>query len=1126
MKRIRTLEGVLAFLTLLSCHQEQVPEELPAPAGGSSRPLRPVSVQLQTPDTKSVISVEAEDFKQAYLFAFDAATQTVFLDGNGNSIALKTSSKTFNWTLPVGTMDVYAIVNPDSANATVLEEYLSRTDLTEEELEEMVFECSDALSLSRLESQGMPMSACSKGIALEEADEGFTLRLRRLFSRYDIRLNVEPFSRDGWSVSAAEVMASQSNTRVAFFYTGEARGVQASAQDLALVDMATDQDLEKLNLVGADGKSADCLTLYFLENCQGDIGPASAWDKVYAELGSAVSLCSYAQFLVKATHPTLGERHFKYRFYPGQADDMCSNFDIVRNILRKVSLTLSPDLSTEGFRWAYDGSLRLAPGEILTLRYETSLDREYLCFEALLDGMPSSLLGVQVSSHFPDQNAGYPGHVTQYPHYGVVTVKASAEAQEDQVFQLKGGDASGELSDKVSITITSQVSFWKDVEVLYTPEYRGQWMVMRLPENVFDRGYLQASIGNYVQQADGTYSYVSASHYTIDVSPGHTVYETHASRNTDILRPHLWYDAPRRLLFAYSHLSQPETDNYSVLTLTVTEEDQGEEYETQRKEYIFRQKNPRFRMETSLDGSPFIYRTTISQENGQVTVPADLYFVLVDPQKGNAIIPNDEFLWGGHGAYQMPGVSYCNSFFLNSHIWMDYSEETGIDDFFRIEYPSSIDDDDCEFDIYNLTLYPKVRDSYSYADDRYISFKHSFFQQDEVRLYPTCELILAPKRTLTLMKANGGTSNYADMKCSANPAGDDFYLMYGFCQTFFVVLENPLGDPGVSLSIPPESAPYLQYNFTRLSDNLYRLDCWIDHYESPLSYDDTATPYSASHGYPSPQDGDKDVTITVSCGSCQDEIVCHVLHKRFSLGVSGTSTLSIAMWNPLGFIFSATLQVSAEFQRYGKRHPLMELLYGPITERQSTSFSLASSLSDAPVLGNTSARLEKASRDLHGVRCHYARDVHPAFLAAGDTREDLILYYPPAEALSYNANLTVTVPKSFTSSTPGLSLRKASFSLEDYISFQADGGSLRYIHSTLAEYYLQETLISDPDIKYYGYKFITPSRWIATYSHSNIQINGDEPVHLGGADQVKNVFGRIRYQGYESFHSQDPVIGN
>lgn len=1138
MRRIFTGWACLAVLALTACLREAVPESEIRPGAR----LRPVRMQMDSgEDTKSLVSVQAEDFKRAYLFAFDAATKSVYLDENGQNIGMKTEAKSFNWTVPVGpdgggnsqVMDIYAIVNPDETTAATLEGFLTRTDVTEQELESLTYLCRNAVSLARMETGGMPMSGCSKGITLNDDDDSFVLTIKRLFARYDIRLNVAPFLEGGWTVSAAEVLASHCNTRAGYFYTGNGCGVRAAEGDLDLVDMATDSDLEKLNGVGADGKSTDAMTLYFLENCQGDIGPASEWNRVHAELGDAVGCCSYAEFVVQATHPSLGERSFKYRFYPGQNDDMCSNFDIIRNRRKRVSLTIGPDLSAEGFRWVYDGSLKVAPGETLDIRYETSLEEALLCFETRFDGLPSGDLSVVQNVFHEGANAASPGHATPYPHYGVVTVKARPDVQEGAVFQLKGGDASDQLSDRVNILVTAAVSFWKDVEVLATPEYRGQWMVLQLPDNVFGTGAaLKASVSNYVLQDNGSYAPAEYSDCTIVLSPGSDVF---GNGMTGIFRPHIWFEHSQRRLFVYSHLTRPGKDNYSLLALYIV--DSGN-HELKRKEFIFRQKDLFLRLKTQLASDQFVYETSISTE-GVATTPAQLNFVLADPDKGFQEVPNSAIRWGGNGSYTMPGMSYApegcttpgyylDNFFVESHIEYDYDGD--VEDQFELSFSEVPDEGSWDFNLYNLSIIPKEQASFNYGEDDYYLFYHNFYYRNEVHIHPTCELTLAPRRKLTLMEACGGTSDYAAMKCSATPAGEEFFLLYGFRQTYFVKLENLPGvTPTVSLSIPSSSAPYLRCLLTAVSADIYRLDCWLDHYENPLSYNDTALPYSPGQTEGDASDGDRDVTIRVSGGGYSDEMVCHVLHKRFGIRLETDAArrdLHLRMWNPLGFVLSASCTLDLEYRMYWNRHPLKELFDGPYTREQSASLTLSTTLANSSLLeGDVSARLEKASRDLRGIRCEYARDVHPDFISAGYTDEDLILYYPAAEAIAMTGNLSLSA-NGFRSSVPGLSLMGSTFDPEHYIAFPQQSISFRYTLGTLSDYYLQALFYETYDTKYYGYHFATPVHWTANNPFSPVRFDTDDPVHIGGPDQQKSISGSTRYRGSASFQADNPVIGH
>ena len=95
------------------------------------------------PGTRSLISVDAERFRDAYLFAFDAATSKVLtypehagdLEGTA-PVAIYTMEKSFNWALPVGTaMDIWAVVNPgDGEIASFLESCAKDPGIIESDL--------------------------------------------------------------------------------------------------------------------------------------------------------------------------------------------------------------------------------------------------------------------------------------------------------------------------------------------------------------------------------------------------------------------------------------------------------------------------------------------------------------------------------------------------------------------------------------------------------------------------------------------------------------------------------------------------------------------------------------------------------------------------------------------------------------------------------------------------------------------------------------------------------------------------------------------------------------------------------------------------------------------------------
>ena len=129
MKRFIAILGMAAALGASSCQRETDPISGPpeqVPADGTVRYREfPVTIGAEaTGDeagTRSLVTINAEDFKEAYLYAFDASTKEILMypdDGSAGDhrrtpVTRYTTERTFNWALPVDTpMDIRVIVNP------------------------------------------------------------------------------------------------------------------------------------------------------------------------------------------------------------------------------------------------------------------------------------------------------------------------------------------------------------------------------------------------------------------------------------------------------------------------------------------------------------------------------------------------------------------------------------------------------------------------------------------------------------------------------------------------------------------------------------------------------------------------------------------------------------------------------------------------------------------------------------------------------------------------------------------------------------------------------------------------------------------------------------------------------
>lgn len=472
MKRFASILIALSALLVAGCRhteEDSAVVETPPPAGKALRFASvPVSLYGEKEDgTKSVVSTDVEGFRSAWLFAFDPQGN-VYLDGEDRPVAAYTASKSFEWTLPLGVeMDILVVVNPGDDTGAVLNGFLSDIGLTKDDLLSLTYTCGSAAAMLSMETVGMPMSGAMEGVVLGSASDPLVFTLRRLYARYDLRINTSRFAASGWSVSAVGIMASRSNTEVPFFYTGSGAGFrQSDAYKLSVVDYATGDDLAAVNTLDGDNRSTAAATLYFLENCQGDpSGTASKWSNVGTELADEVALCSYIEFSVTASRPGFGERAFRYRLYPGQNADMKSNFDIVRNRQRKISITL--DAPTDGFQWTNTSMLRVAPGETITIPFETSLQQSEASFTVTEGGSSTTDLAVIEVTWYSDnlsrtEGTGSGQRRTSYSYYGTVSFKARDGADEGTIVSVKGGQA--ELYEKANVLVMTDFDYsWNTV---------------------------------------------------------------------------------------------------------------------------------------------------------------------------------------------------------------------------------------------------------------------------------------------------------------------------------------------------------------------------------------------------------------------------------------------------------------------------------------------------------------------------------------------------------------------------------------------------------------------------------------------------------------------------------------
>ena len=383
--------------------------------GGTEGPeYLPVRVEIlqeeDGADTKSLLPIGAEAFHKAALFAFDASGK-ILLDG-GVPVTKVTTTKNFSWSLPVETdLDLYILANYGDLD---LSSYLSSTTLRESTLEALAFRCPDSEAFAALgqNGHGIPMAGVSKGVRITSAADPIPIQTKKLFARYDFFFDTAAFTAKGYTVHSVYIASGKANTEVPFFSEGFA---QSSPSKLAELDYGTPSDLTDLDYANR----GHAITLYFLENCQGNKSGAAHWWNVASSGMSGLDLCSYIDLGIRATDPAGTDMTFFYWIYLG--DDCTTNFDVRRNSYRTIKLTLkTPDEvpPTQGLAIIADKSVlsNTIPGAC-SLYFETSLTQDQITVASSKSEVVASL-----SSFSPSSEHG----VTAYPRSGHVTTSTTA----------------------------------------------------------------------------------------------------------------------------------------------------------------------------------------------------------------------------------------------------------------------------------------------------------------------------------------------------------------------------------------------------------------------------------------------------------------------------------------------------------------------------------------------------------------------------------------------------------------------------------------------------------------------------------------------------------------------------
>lgn len=198
--------------------------------------------------------------------------------------------------------------------------------------------CDDArdlvFSLSSMQdmnaSSGLPMSSALQRVAFTDNGMRFSLEFVRLVAKFNFSLSTSRITQGTFTPSSVRLL--QSARSVHPFVEGGKALVDGDVFD---GDAASEDDMQVLR----DGGT---IVLYALENCQGTLLPnnTSPKEKVPENIASKKNLCTYLELVgnYEADDGSMTSVN-TYRMYLGE--DSCTNFDLTRNTVHNISLSLS-----------------------------------------------------------------------------------------------------------------------------------------------------------------------------------------------------------------------------------------------------------------------------------------------------------------------------------------------------------------------------------------------------------------------------------------------------------------------------------------------------------------------------------------------------------------------------------------------------------------------------------------------------------------------------------------------------------------------------------------------------------------------------------------------------------------
>ncbi len=467
MKKILSFLWIMAAMFAVSCQKENEVKDEPLTFSKVKVAIGDEGLDLDTESgTKSLISVDTEDFVDAYLFAFDASTKKILTYDDGTPVAMYTDSKEFNWNLPINkAIDLWVACNTGSSNTwkTAFENAYINPNLTESSIygDNLMFVCQTSADLIKLQTTGagIPMSGMMNNMTISSPTATVTITVKRLFAKYQFKVIAEGLEEDGlYEVKSAFITSSKSNTQCPFFYNGHY--AQTDASKLGVIDYATATDL-----VTADAEGY--VTLYYLENAQGNKTKPDGdtkWDNVVSKYGeSAMSLCSNVKIGVNIHNNRMGvDQNVGYTVYLGKTD-MVTNFDVQRNYLKKVKLNLKiGNVPEYYFKFTNTEPIVISPGSYKDIPFETNISEPSF---SVVDNNGNTVSGISFSNISIDVSSK-----TGTVKTGTVRISATSSVAEDN-YILKGGTLSGdEIFDSQTLTIRTLISSYYEMKIIRTTE--------------------------------------------------------------------------------------------------------------------------------------------------------------------------------------------------------------------------------------------------------------------------------------------------------------------------------------------------------------------------------------------------------------------------------------------------------------------------------------------------------------------------------------------------------------------------------------------------------------------------------------------------------------------------------